>query len=167
MQSAVLSCMVVWGCFVCCGATVAADDSAAKRIEQLGGKATFGSDGKTITRIYLGRTPASDADLAWVGTLGELIELSLANTRITDAGLPSLSGLRKLEALHLADNPITSKGVESLKGLVGDPHDVRLQTVHHLHHNAPLLGMRIFAGEHVGHQHALRIQHDQCVYARA
>src|SRR5688572_19688933 len=96
--------VIVLASLVWCGATVraasGADTSAAeaiKRIDQLGVKATFASDNKTATRVYLGKSQTTDADLAWVGSLSDLIELSLANTKITDAGLMHLTGLKKLE----------------------------------------------------------------------
>jgi hypothetical protein len=78
-----------------------------ERIQELGGQASLDKAGVSIIRIHLGGTKATDADLALLAGVAELVELSLAKTNISDAGLPNVARLRKLETLHLADNPIT------------------------------------------------------------
>src|SRR5262249_23283336 len=98
-------------------APAASTAATLARVEALGGRASLDPAGEKIVQIYLGGTKTSDADLAWIGKLTDLVELSLANTKITDAGLPNLTNLKKLEALHLADNRITDLGVAAIKDL--------------------------------------------------
>ena len=59
----------------------------------------------------------SDANLAPLRDLGNLIHLSLAKTSVTDAGLATIRGLTQLTELHLEETKITDKGLASLKDL--------------------------------------------------
>jgi hypothetical protein len=59
-----------------------------------------------VIRVFAGLT-ITDADMASVGPLTHLEELSLKATQVTDEGLPHLQGLSRLKSLELGSNTIT------------------------------------------------------------
>ena len=68
--------------------------------------------------LNLAGTKITDAGLKQVGSLATLQRLNLNNTKVTDAGLASLKGLTKLTYLNLYGSAgVTDKGLVHLKGL--------------------------------------------------
>lgn len=61
-----------------------------------------------------GQGRLTDAELAKIGELPELVELNLSYTRITDAGLDSLAWFPKLRRLYLAETEITDGALETI-----------------------------------------------------
>ncbi|MBM3736077.1 MAG: hypothetical protein FJW39_09850 [Acidobacteria bacterium] len=73
---------------------------------------------KKVMRVHLGRTPVTDAALAFLKPLAaDLTELHLEGTKITDAGLANLKGLTNLVYLNLYDTAVTDAGLKQLTGL--------------------------------------------------
>jgi len=58
-----------------------------------------------------------DVELAHIGRLGQLEELTLGGFAVTDAGLRHLKGLSKLRNLDLSGSEISNDGLENLKDL--------------------------------------------------
>ena len=89
----------------------------------LGGSAATDADvllcqGLTeLNSVDLSRTQVTDASLQVLGRMPELRSLSLDQTQITDAGLEHLAGLKRLLTLNLAHTQITGTGIEQLKEL--------------------------------------------------
>jgi hypothetical protein len=73
--------------------------------------------GEQIVWLKLGETNLSDAGLAQVGKLKNLLKLHLEQTKVTDAGLKYLSGLANLEYLNLYGTSITDAGLAQLAEL--------------------------------------------------
>jgi hypothetical protein len=71
----------------------------------------------SLRRINLSHTSISDAGLARIAGMHELIQLRLASDRVTDAGLEHLPDLTELRHLHLIDMPISDAGLAHLHGL--------------------------------------------------
>ena len=59
----------------------------------------------------------TDAGLADVARLGNVVELNLRDTKITSAGLVHLKGLAKLKRLHLERTNVSDEGVANLTKL--------------------------------------------------
>tara|TARA_Y100001934_G_C11848859_1_gene538654 strand:+ start:59 stop:601 length:543 start_codon:yes stop_codon:yes gene_type:complete len=59
----------------------------------------------------------TDAGLADVAKLGNVVELNLRDTKITSAGLVHLKGLSKLTRLHLERTKVGDEGMANLAGL--------------------------------------------------
>ena len=72
----------------------------------------FGS--VVVVRCY-GRE--SDAEVAQIGRLTALVDLSLAGNSVTDAGLAELKGLAGLRRLEIHSKGVTDAGLAHLKGL--------------------------------------------------
>ena len=70
-----------------------------------------------IASLDLARTKVTDAGLAKLGAMKNLLELHLENTGISDAGLDHLKGLASLEYLNLYNTKVTDAGVAKLAGL--------------------------------------------------
>jgi len=70
-----------------------------------------------LRRINLSNTEVTDAGLARIGQMRDLIQLRIASPHITDAGMTHLAGLNRLRYLHLLDAPITDAGLDHLHGL--------------------------------------------------
>ena len=72
----------------------------------------------TLKRLFLERTPVTDAGLVHLRAARSLDALGLGSVAgITNAGLSNLSELKTLKALSLADTKITDAGLSHLKPL--------------------------------------------------
>jgi Leucine-rich repeat (LRR) protein len=56
----------------------------------------------------------TDADVAWMATAGNLIEIGLSRARVTDALVLKLSTLPRLREIRLAGTNVTTKSIEKL-----------------------------------------------------
>src|SRR5207245_10180662 len=70
-----------------------------------------------LARINLAVTKITDAGLANLKCLTNLLTLHLENTPVTDAGLAHLKGLINLTYLNLYGTAVGDAGLEHLKGL--------------------------------------------------
>jgi len=95
----------------------AADPTA--EIEKLGGvvRETAVKSGEFSVEFHLSGTELTDAGLAHVAALKNVVSLNLANTNITDAGLTQVAGLTKLRRLHLEKTGVGDEGIAKLKSL--------------------------------------------------
>ncbi len=92
------------------------DDAAvAAWVKKLGGTVTVREN--RIREIDLSRTPVSDAQLAALGKLASIENLSLATTQIGDVGAQSLARLVSLRELDLSNTMVTGKSIAQLAGL--------------------------------------------------
>ena len=103
------------------GAARADEASAAKAVENLGGK-VYRDDklpGKPVIGVHLHEIGVTDAALKELADLKQLTWLSLTVTRVTDAGLKELAHLKQLTSLHLAERStgVTDAGLKGLKHL--------------------------------------------------
>ncbi|MBI3416149.1 MAG: hypothetical protein HY043_12695 [Verrucomicrobia bacterium] len=62
-------------------------------------------------------TNVTDATLAILKDIANLVQLNLRGTKITDAGLANLKGLSNLLELHLENTAVTDAGLANLKNL--------------------------------------------------
>jgi Leucine-rich repeat (LRR) protein len=81
-----------------------------------------------IVHLNLGKTSVTDAGLAAIKGLTQLTELHLEETKITDKGLASLKDLKSLAYLNLYGTAVTDAGLDSLKGLANLRHLYLWQT---------------------------------------
>ena len=97
----------------------AAEQQAIAVITRLGGRVDVDETkaGKPVVRVSLEGTAATDADLRWLGVLGQLRELDLSGTAITDDGLVYLKRLTQLRTLICFETKITGAGLVQLYGL--------------------------------------------------
>ena len=72
---------------------------------------------KNIVSLNLGKTPITDAGLAYIKPLTGLVELHLEQTKITDQGLAQLKGLVNLRYLNLYGTAVSDVGLGQLTGL--------------------------------------------------
>jgi hypothetical protein len=70
-----------------------------------------------VVQLDLEKLPVTDADLAGIGSLASLHDLSLNGTRVTDAGLAHLRGLPEIVTLYLAKTAVTDAGMEDVSTL--------------------------------------------------
>ena len=70
-----------------------------------------------LRRINLSRAVVTDAAMAQIGKMRELMQLRIASPHITDAGMAHLANLQHLRYLHLLDAPINDAGLDHLHGL--------------------------------------------------
>ncbi len=70
-----------------------------------------------VTKVFLGQTDVTDADLAYICELKTIEDVGIADTRITDAGLKYLGSLPHLHSLILNETRITDDGIRQLKNL--------------------------------------------------
>lgn len=70
-----------------------------------------------VETLNLGRSQITDAGLAHVGEMKNLVWLDLSNTAVTDAGLEHLSGLPLLHYLNLYGTAISDNGLKHLSGM--------------------------------------------------
>jgi hypothetical protein len=68
-----------------------------------------------VGRVFLEKTPVSDADLPVICQLRRVQSISLWQGNISDEGLATLEGLSKLSHLDLRETKITSAGLASFK----------------------------------------------------
>ncbi|MBI2680108.1 MAG: hypothetical protein HYX25_03760 [Candidatus Solibacter usitatus] len=81
-----------------------------------------------IVHLNLGKTSVTDAGLPAIKSLTQLTELHLEETKITDKGLASLKDLKSLAYLNLYGTAVTDVGLDSLKGLTNLRHLYLWQT---------------------------------------
>jgi arylsulfatase A len=101
------------------------DDIAAieRIIEERGGhlfrkvEAQVEREKQRVVEVVLNRSRVRDADLAHVGRLAELTDLSLEETEIGDAGIEELGDLLELEWLNLYRTRVGDAGARMLAGL--------------------------------------------------
>jgi mono/diheme cytochrome c family protein len=103
--------------------TLVADESSAiSKVEEFGGQVLGIAQNTEGVRVLIppktfeGRV-LTDADLAVLKEINQIVELDLKNAGITDAGLAHLSSLSSLERLHLEKTKVSDKGLMALKGL--------------------------------------------------
>ena len=70
-----------------------------------------------LRRVNLSRTEITDAGLARLCDMDQLVQLRVASPRVTDAGLAHVARLGNLRFLHLLDMPISDAGLENLYAL--------------------------------------------------
>lgn len=70
-----------------------------------------------VIKLNLAGTDITDKGVAEIAGLKALTELHLERTKITDAALASLKGLENLAYLNIYDTPITDAGLAHLHGL--------------------------------------------------
>jgi mono/diheme cytochrome c family protein len=70
-----------------------------------------------VVQLDLGKTGITDAGLVHVKGLTDLVDLHLENTKIGDKGLAHIAGLKKLEYLNVYGTQVTDAGLDHLKGL--------------------------------------------------
>lgn len=70
-----------------------------------------------VATIDFEASPVTDEDLAWIGRLGALEELSFNGARVTDAGARHLRGLRSLHTLNIYGSDVTDAGLQSIGSL--------------------------------------------------
>jgi len=89
---------------------------AVARIEDLGGKITYGDDalGGGVVRISLRRSKVGDEDFRLVALFTTLQVLELDETEVTDAGISHLSALTGMESLNLVKTQITDEALRYL-----------------------------------------------------
>ena len=68
-------------------------------------------------RLRMGHWRFTDAGLASVSRLSQLMLLDLSGTQVTDAGMEHLKGLTHLQWLSLDNTQVTDAGLANLKGL--------------------------------------------------
>jgi Leucine Rich Repeat (LRR) protein len=95
------------------------DQQKTALIEKAGGRvATIAqNDNHLEVDFHLQGGSVSDAALAAVAGLKDVVQLNLGKTSITDAGLAQIKGMTTLTRLHLEQTKVTDKGLASLKGL--------------------------------------------------
>jgi len=97
-----------------------ADDQAAiDSIKKNGGLVlpSPGEDNQWDIQFQLRGRDLTDAELADVAKLSNVVELNLRDTKITSAGLVHLKGLAKLTRLHLERTNVDDEGITNLAGL--------------------------------------------------
>ena len=97
-----------------------ADDQAAiDSIKKNGGLVlpSPGGENQWDIQFQLRGRDLTDAGLADVAKLGNVVELNLRDTKITSAGLVHLKGLAKLKRLHLERTNVGDEGIQNLTKL--------------------------------------------------
>ena len=95
---------------------VPTQDQALKMIEQLGGSVVRDEDG-TVSRINLGSSKITDAELVLVRAFPQVRGIDLSRTRIGNTGLTHLRDLTALEELQLYNTDVNDSGMENLRRL--------------------------------------------------
>jgi imidazolonepropionase-like amidohydrolase len=93
------------------------EKTAAAKIEKLGGKVEWNSDGEVV-KVDLNNTKITDADLAILEEFPGLEWLDLRITQVGDEGLGHLRTLRWLKHVNLFRTNLSDKGMENLRGLI-------------------------------------------------
>ena len=101
------------------GQPASPDQQKTALIEKAGGRvaAIAQNDPRLEVDFHLQGASVSDAALAAVAGLKDVVQLNLGKTGITDAGLAQIKGMSSLTRLHLEQTKITDKGLANLKGL--------------------------------------------------
>jgi Leucine Rich repeat len=102
------------------GQPASPDQQKTALIEKAGGRvvAIAQNDPRLEVDFHLQGASVSDAALAAVAGLKDVVQLNLGKTGITDAGLAQIKGMTSLTRLHLEQTKIADKGLANLKGLV-------------------------------------------------
>ncbi len=102
------------------GQPASPDQQKTALIEKAGGRvaAIAQNDPRLEVDFHLQGASVTDAALAAVAGLKDVVQLNLGKTGITDAGLAQIKGMTSLTRLHLEQTKITDKGLANLKGLV-------------------------------------------------
>lgn len=96
----------------------APDQKKVEAIEKAGGRVAAIAQNDAHLEVNLQQGEAiTDALLANVSGLKDVVTLNLGKTKITDAGLEQIKGMTTLTRLHLEETKITDKGLTSLKAL--------------------------------------------------
>ena len=101
---------------------IADESTAISKVEEFGGQVLGIAQNTEGVRVLIppktfeGRV-LTDADLAVLKEIEQIVELDLKNAGISDAGLAHLATLSSLERLHLEKTKITDAGLAHLKGL--------------------------------------------------
>jgi len=70
-----------------------------------------------VTLTHCFDTHITDAGMAHLGTLTNLVFLDIGGTEVSDEGLHHMAGLTKLEQLDLSSTQVTSAGLVHVKSL--------------------------------------------------
>lgn len=97
----------------------AAQKSAMDAIEKSGGLVMRLAQSSDAHRVdfHLQGTELTDAGLAQLKNVPNLIDLNLGGTKVTDAGLKTVGSIKSIQRLNLNNTKITDAGLASLKGL--------------------------------------------------
>jgi Leucine-rich repeat (LRR) protein len=68
-----------------------------------------------VTKLSLGSTKITDADLKELAKMQQLTDLDLSYTKITDAGRRDIAKMKQLTDLYLRDTKITDAGAAELR----------------------------------------------------
>lgn len=72
---------------------------------------------KNLTRLDLGKTPVTDADLKALAGMTKLTSLDLHGTQVTNAGMKHVAQFKNLTTLDLGKTRVRDFGVKELAGL--------------------------------------------------
>ena len=89
------------------------------KIEKAGGSVRMiaQNDDHLEVDFHMAGPTVTDALIAPLATLKNVVELNIGKTSVTDAGLVHIKGLTGLTMLHLEGSKITDKGLPMLKGM--------------------------------------------------
>lgn len=93
------------------------ESASIQAIRQLGGSVRPVTGGVVEVAFHLRGRKLTDAGLAHVANLPNVVSLNLRNTQITDKGLAHVRELKSLRHLHLEKTKVGDKGVAQLKSL--------------------------------------------------
>ncbi|MBC20212.1 MAG: hypothetical protein CMJ74_08115 [Planctomycetaceae bacterium] len=95
------------------------EQTAIENIRKHGGtvRSVASDDNSKEIDFHLSGKELTDAQLANVADISDVIWLNLKDTKITNAGLRHLKGLSKLRKLHLERTAVTDAGLDALAGL--------------------------------------------------
>lgn len=69
----------------------------------------------TLTKLFLGSCPITDAGLAEMAAFPKLEYLNIEGSKITDEGMKALAPLRALKTLHVHGTAVSGTGLSALK----------------------------------------------------
>lgn len=97
----------------------APDPAAVAQLEKLGAVVTpiAQGDNHLDVNLHTSGSAVTDASLAVLAKLPNIINLDLGGTSISDAGLVNLKGLKSLTRLHLEGTKVTDAGLVNVEGL--------------------------------------------------
>jgi hypothetical protein len=135
--------LVILGLALRIGLPIYKQQMAIRQVRRLGGEVEVRMNGPkwlsdrlpdcckealgSVWQVDLQMTDVTDADLTFLRTFPNVLELSLSDSQVTDGGLQQLSELRRLETLMLANTRVTVAGLEHLRRLP------RLRTINAVH----------------------------------
>jgi Leucine-rich repeat (LRR) protein len=95
--------------------TSSSANAIAEWVRKLGGRAEFAEG--ALREIDLSRTPVTDAQLSYLGSLASLKKLNLESTEAGDLGMSAVARLAGLEQINLSHTLVTDKGLAALAPL--------------------------------------------------